>query len=399
MEIVTLSNGLRLLCIHNDRPTVYCGIMMGAGTRHELADESGLAHCVEHMSFKGTERRTAMQIINRMESVGGELNAFTTKQETVYYSICLREHLSKALDLLMDIVFHSIYPQEALEREVEVIIDEIESYNDSPSELIFDDFENILFQGKSLGRSILGDAGSLRQYKSYNLQRFAHRLYDPARAVMFVMGNVDVDGVLRAMGGEVTVVSDTPCCVTTSVSNRNIMSRGTPDYIVRDRQTHQAHVVVGCEAIPLNDERFMGLFLLNNMLGGTGMNSRLNLALRERRGLVYTVESSLVTYADTGVWNAYMGCDQADIQKCLKLLGKELYRLTDRPMSQSAFNAAVRQIKGQIAISHDNFESVAIGMAKRLLHTGNVQTLDDMFSQLDALTPDLLHNIDRKSVV
>ena len=175
METAILSNGLRLLCIHNDRPTVYCGIMMGAGTRHELPNECGMAHCIEHMSFKGTERRTAMQIINRMESVGGDLNAFTTKQETVYYSICLRKHMSRALDLLMDIVFHSTYPADALEREVEVIIDEIESYNDSPSELIFDDFENILFKGQPLGRSILGNAESLRSFTSEDLHSFTNR--------------------------------------------------------------------------------------------------------------------------------------------------------------------------------------------------------------------------------
>ncbi|MBO4905510.1 MAG: insulinase family protein [Bacteroidaceae bacterium] len=393
METVILSNGLRLLCIHNDRPTVYCGIMMGSGTRHELPSECGMAHCVEHMSFKGTERRSAMQIINRMESVGGDINAFTTKQETVYYSICLKEHMSRALDLLMDIVFHSTYPEDALEREVEVIIDEIESYNDSPSELIFDDFENVLFKSHSLGRSILGDAESLRSFTSADLHRFTNRLYDPSRAVLFVMGDVKISDIIRCLKCDISEVNQFVNSRLSESSGQVTKSIETSEYIVRDKQTHQAHVVVGCEAITFNDDRFMGLFLLNNILGGVGMNSRLNVALREKRGLVYTVESSLLTYIDTGVWNVYMGCDVSDIKKCLGIVKKELQRLIDKPMSNSMLKSAVQQLKGQIAISHDNFESVAIGTAKRLLYTGKVQTLEEMFAELDALTPESLHQI------
>ncbi len=395
MQLYTLSSGLRVLCIHNDRPTVYCGIMMGTGTRHELEHESGMAHLVEHMSFKGTQRRSAMQIINRMESVGGELNAFTTKQETVYYSICLRQHLGRAIDLLKDIVFHSTYPQEALEREVEVVIDEIDSYKDSPSELIYDDFESLLFGNHPLGRSILGDADRLRSYHSSDLQSFTRRLYTHDRAVLFIMGDVQP----KVRGGELKIDNISLGNLGRSLSPPlpKGMSDERGDCVVGShilhKSTHQAHILMGTTTVPLGDERFMGLFLLNNLLGGPGMNSRFNLTLRERRGLVYTVESSLVGYADTGVWNVYMGCDQADINKCLHLVRTELNRLLDKPLTERVLRSAVRQLKGQLAVSHDNFESVAIGTAKRFLYTNDVQTLDSIYASLDAITPEYLYRL------
>lgn len=392
MQTYTFPNGLRVLCIPNDRPTVYCGLMLNVGTRHENEGESGMAHCVEHMTFKGTERRTAMQILNRMESVGGETNAFTSKQETVYYCSCLREHMPRAIDWLFDVVFHSIYPQDALDREVEVIIDEIESYNDNPSELIYDDFESILFNNHPLGRSILGDADNLRSYKSSDLVSFANRLYHPDRAVLFVMGDVSIEQVVKvaesSVAGIPIVNSQQP-----TVNPQWSMVNGQCGSVVRNKNTHQAHVVVGTEAVSIGDESFMGLLLLNNILGGVGMNSRLNISLRERRGLVYTVGSSLIGYADTGLWCVYMGCDTADINRCLRIVNSELKRLNNNPLSDRVLRAAIRQMKGQMAVSHDSFENVAIGTAKRFLHTGCAYTLDDMFSQLDALTPDYLHSL------
>ncbi len=395
----TLDNGLRVVLAPSATDTVYAGIAVAAGTRHELDSESGMAHFVEHMSFKGTERLTSVQILNRMESVGGDLNAYTGKEETVFYSIFMREHLRRALPLLLDIVFGSIFPQAELEKEREVVIDEIESYRDSPAELIYDDFEALLFPGHSLGRNILGNAERLRQYTSADLIAFTRRLYSPARAVLFVKGNVS-EGEIRKYAASshstLRAASDTTCDAPGSpygVNTPSLEGRVVGAPVTYKKSTHQVHVMLGAPAFALSDPRHIGLALLSNLLGGPAMNSRLSLALRERSGLVYTVESSLTPYTDTGVWAVYFGCDHADVGRCLRLVRRELLRLVDRPLSQRALDAARRQLKGQMAVAADNFENAALAMGKQFLLTGCVKTLADRFAQLDALTPHTLHNI------
>ena len=385
----TLPNGLRILCAPSVTDVVYCGIAVAAGTRHELENESGMAHFVEHMTFKGTSRRSAMQVINHMESVGGDLNAFTGKEETVYYSVFLRQHLSRAIPLLMDIVFGSTYPEDELSREAEVVIDEIESYEDSPSELIFDEFDTLLFPEHPLGRNILGQAERLRQYRSDDLRSFARRLYHPSRAVLFVVGNVDPSHVLQLA----TRASAPICHSSEPIRHSSFVTRHSSSdpichspFVIRERGTHQAHVIIGARAYAATDPRHMGLSLLSNLLGGPCMNSRLNIALRERRGLVYTVESNLASYTDTGSWSVYFGCDASDVQRCLRLVRSELRRLTDKPLSERTLAAAKRQLKGQIGVSYDNFENVAIGMAKRYLHYGEVLTPEQLYARIDVLT-------------
>lgn len=398
IETTTLPNGMRLVCQHRPSRVVYCGLAVDAGTRDELDTESGMAHLIEHMSFKGTRHRRAIHIINRMEAVGGELNAYTSKEHTIYYCSTLRQHLRRALDLLFDITLQSTYPQHELDHEREVVIDEIESYNDSPSELIYDDFEALLFPRHPLGRNILGQADALRQYQTADLQRFVSRLYHPSRMVLFVLGDVTMKQVVKATPSPIPEIQTHA----TAIWDETRVAKDRAPYpqeeigdrmVVRAKGTHQSHVVIGTRAYPMGDPRHTGLYLLNNLLGGPGMNSRLNLALRERRGLVYTVESSLTGYTDTGVWTTYFGCDHTDVARCCRLVEQELRRLTDAPLSASALASAKRQLKGQLALSWEQGENVAIGMGRRMLHLGNTQTLADLYETIDSLTSQQLWDI------
>ncbi|MEE0118115.1 MAG: pitrilysin family protein [Bacteroidaceae bacterium] len=400
MNSLTLDNGLRVVYAPSPTNTVYLGLALDAGTRDEKDGESGMAHFAEHLSFKGTDRRTSRQIITYMESVGGDLNAFTGKEETVYYCTCQKEHFSRAMDLLFDVVFHSKYPQEEMDKEVEVVIDEIESYNDSPSELIYDDFEAMLFQGHPLGRSILGNAERLRAYKTEDVQNYTSRLYVPSNAVLFVYGNVSEKEIMKQIrkndppqpslqGGRASInrLSGHIGCTSYSPPYREGLGVGpvSGSHIIH-KDTHQAHIMMGARAFGGTHPKHLALFLANNILGGPGLSSRLNLALREKRGLVYTVESTLTTYTDTGVWAIYFGCDHHDAEKCKRIVKRELQRLCDAPLSEKALNAAKRQIIGQIALSYDNFESVAIGMGKRMLHYGRTQTKEQFIDRIQALT-------------
>lgn len=388
----TLPCGLRIICAPCPTQVVYCGIAVDAGTRDEQALESGMAHFVEHMSFKGTQRRTARQIINRLESVGGDLNAYTGKEETVFYSTFLKQHLPKAIDLLLDITLCSTFLQEEMNKEVEVVIDEIESYNDQPSELIFDEFEEICFPRHPLGRNILGEADKLRELTSEHMHAFHKRMYRPERMVLFVYGDVEPDKVIRLAekalyGSHLSQPSYSLMPLPRTNPTPFCSAEGST---TRKKDTHQAHVVMGGRSFGGNDPRHLHLYLLNNMLGGPCMSSLLNLSLRERNGLVYTVESNATCYTDTGVWTTYFGCDPVDIKKCCHLVERELQKLTEKPLSEQKLNAARQQLKGQIAVSYDNFESLAISMAKRYLHYGSTQTMRQLFKRLDELTPNQL---------
>lgn len=395
MQHITLDNGLRIVVNRRPGQVVYCGLAVDAGTRDQLESESGMAHLIEHMSFKGTQHRRSWHIINRMEAVGGDLNAYTGKEHTVYYCATLRQHLSRAIDLLFDITLHSTYPQRELEREVEVVIDEIESYNDSPSELIYDDFDQLFFPNHPLGRNILGDAERLRQYRSEDLQSFVRRLYHPSRMVLFVLGDIDIKQVERMAHRLCQSEGDNLPQITREAP----LSQCPVSNVQNDKHTHQSHVIIGCKAYALADERRLGLSLLNNILGGPGMNSRLNISLRERRGLVYTVESSMASYTDTGLWTTYFGCDHSDVERCLRLVRQELTRLCDAPLSSSQLEAAKRQLKGQVALSWENGENVAIGMGRRLLHLGQTQTLQQLCDNIDSLTSAQLWDIAQECFV
>ena len=400
----TLDNGLRIIHLPSDSQVVYCGYQINAGTRDEEPGEEGLAHFCEHVTFKGTERRKAWHILNCLESVGGDLNAYTNKEGTVYYSAILKEHIARAVDLLSDIVFHSVYPQAEIDKEVEVICDEIESYNDSPAELIYDEFENILFKGSPLGHNILGTAEQVRSFKTEDALRFTRKLYRPDNAIFFAYGDIDFKklvkllktlnfehGTLNFMNSK---TSETPTAEMEAgdanhkvqSSMFNVQSKVAGQTIVMQKNTHQAHVMIGTHAYDVNDDRRMPLYLLNNMLGGPGMNAKLNLALREHNGLVYTVESTMVAYGDTGTWSIYFGCDEHDVKRCLRLVRKELDKFMQKPLSDAQLKAAKKQIKGQIGVACDNRENFALDFGKSFLHYGWEKNVDRLYEQVDEIT-------------
>ena len=419
----TLDNGLRIIHLPSDSKVVYCGYQINAGTRNEEPGEEGLAHFCEHVTFKGTERRKAWHILNCLESVGGDLNAYTNKEGTVYYSAILKEHIARAVDLLSDIVFHSVYPQAEIDKEVEVICDEIESYNDSPAELIYDEFENILFKGSPLGHNILGTAEQVRAFKTEDALRFTRKLYRPDNAIFFAYGDIDfkklVKLIQKALGEcpkgrelacsadcksaetptEERITEETPTGETPTEemeagdanhkvqsSKFNVQSKVAGQTIVMQKNTHQAHVMIGTQAYDVNDDRRMPLYLLNNMLGGPGMNAKLNLALREHNGLVYTVESTMVAYGDTGTWSIYFGCDEHDVKRCLRLVRKELDKFMQKPLSDAQLKAAKKQIKGQIGVACDNRENFALDFGKSFLHYGWEKNVDRLYEQVDEIT-------------
>ena len=387
----TLPNGLRIIHRPSTSPVVYCGYQIAAGTRHEQPGEEGLAHFCEHVTFKGTERRNALQIINALEKLGGELNAFTNKEDTTFYAAIHRDHFSKAVNLLTDIVFHSQYPQTEIDREVDVICDEIESYNDSPAELIYDEFENILFEGHPLGHNILGQAEQLRTYTTEDALRFTRRHYRPDNAIFFVYGDVDFRRVVRLVEGMMGAIG--PMSPMRPIGPISPMRPIGCQTITRQKGTHQAHVIMGCRAYDINHPRRIALYLMNNLLGGPGMNSLLNLSLRERNGLVYTVESSMVSYSDTGLWTVYFGCDPHDVNRCCRLVRHQLDRLIEKPLSRSQLATAKQQIKGQIAIACDNRENFALDFGRSFLHNGKEKDLDRLFRQIDAVTAEEIQQV------
>ena len=398
----TLENGLRIIHLPMGSQVVYCGYEIATGSRDEQPGEEGLAHFCEHMTFKGTERRNALQVINALESVGGDLNAFTNKEDTVFYAAVTKEHFAKAVNLLTDIVFHSQYPQHEIDKEVEVICDEIESYNDSPAELIYDEFENLLFEGHPLGHNILGKAELLRTFTTADALRFTRRHYRPDNAVFFVYGDVDFKRLVKLLE-KFTVYSLSSCVPEVasgkaertdeySISRKDdgLASKSPvnckPSTVNKKLGTHQAHVMIGTTAYRYDDPKRMALYLLNNMLGGPGMNARLNLSLRERHGLVYTVESTMASYSDTGMWCVYFGCDHHDINRCLRLVRRELDRLMQRPLTDAQLSSAKRQLKGQLAIACDNREQFALDFGRSFLHHGQERDLEKLFHKIDTVT-------------
>ena len=401
----TLANGLRIIHLPSAQPVVYCGYAVGAGTRdEELGREEGMAHFCEHITFKGTERRSSMQILGHLESVGGDLNAFTNKEETVYHAAVLKENIDRAVDLLTDIVFHSTYPQAEIDKEVEVIVDEIESYNDSPAELVYDLFENAVFGGHPLGHNILGTAEKLRRYTTADALRFTRRYYRPENSVFFAYGDVDFQKLVRlleranaadaaaesvavvSLPPQQSAISDNSCCGGGKDTAAALLPPYVAQHIEHHMDTHLAHVMLGTRAYDVHDERRIALYLLNNILGGPGMTARLNVSLRERNALVYTVESMAQSYSDTGLWAVYFGCDPKNVKRCLRLIRRELDKVMQRPLRDAQLRAAKRQIRGQIGIACDSRESFALDFAKSYLHYGWRKDVTALCERIDALT-------------
>ena len=377
----TLPNGLSMVHLPVNSPVSYCGFAVNAGTRDENEDEFGLAHFVEHMIFKGTEKRKAWHILNRMENVGGELNAYTTKEETFVYSIFMEEDFGRAFELLTDLVFHSQFPKQEIEKEVDVILDEINSYEDSPSELIFDEFENLLYKGHALGHNILGDEGSLLRFDSESGRSFMRRFYAPENMVFFSMGRKDFKNILKSAESALSDISF-------PMAERILKAPDPIEACVRQihKDTHQAHVLIGGRAFSMHDKKRIPLFLLNNILGGPGMNNRLNVSLREKHGLVYNVESNITSYTDTGLASIYFGTDPKNREKAMRLVHKELARLRDVKLSATQLAAAKKQVIGQLGVSGDNREGLFLGLGKSYLHYNRYDTLPEVFAQIEKIT-------------
>ncbi len=391
MPTTTLPNGLRVIFQPTPSDVIHCGYVIQAGTRNEAPDDSGMAHFIEHTSFKGTQRRRSFHINNSLERLGGDLNAFTNKQETVYYATILKEHFPNAADILSDLVFHSIYAQHEIDKEVEVICDEIESYLDSPAELIFDDFEAMIFAGDPLGRDILGRAERLRQYTTADALRFVRQWYTPQNAVFYVTGNLKWSRITSLL--ERLTSSASTQGQTVPLRPAAMPVAAAPSKKVIEKGTHQAHVIVGAPTFGGYDERRYALALLNNILGGPAMNSRLNMSLREHSGLVYTVDSYLTTYVDAGFWCVYFGCDAHDVERCLRLVQKELQHFIDVPLTPRQLASAQTQLIGQLRIADANAESHALALGKDFAHYHIVRDTRSIADAIRAVTAESLQQL------
>ena len=382
-----LPNGLRVVHRQTQLPVSYMGIMIGAGTRDEEVHESGLAHFIEHCVFKGTERWSARELLRRVEDVGGELNAYTTKEETVFYAAVPTRYAARTIEVLSQMVLHPVFPTEEVEKEKQVIAEEIESYNDSPSELIYDDFESVVFAGHPLSQPILGTKRSLRALNKKKAQRFMEERYLPDRMVFFSVSALPAARVLYALEKywqpESTGGSGVTCL---SPTGRTVPGSGVAGEMNMRRHTHQAHVMLGGRAYPIGHERQLAMYLLNNLLGGDSLSSRLNLSLREQRGLVYTIESTYTPLSDTGYWSVYFATDESERELCEELVRKELRKLQLSALTESALQRAKCQLQGQMAVSAMNMENNALAMGKLMLYHNVAPTWEETYSRIEQLS-------------
>lgn len=388
-----LPNGVQIVHRKTTSPVVYVGIMVGAGTRHELPEENGMAHYIEHCVFKGTQHYTARQIINHIEGIGGEINAYTTKEETTFYAATLRQHFRTTLHLLADMVLHPTFCKKETDKEVTVILDEIESYNDSPSELIYDDFENMIFEGSSLAMPILGTKKTLRRIsKSPDIAlNWIKQHYRPERMVLFVLGNVTTKQVISAAERELAPLS--PPLRGEAISLPFREGTGLGFSRTYRRHTHQTHIMLGSHAYSIGHPKQLTMYLLNNILGGGSMSSRLYLSLREKYGLVYNIDSQAVPLSDTGYWNIYLACEPQHKDHCLELCHKELKQLRDTTLTSAQLLRALRQLEGQMAISAENQENNALAMAKQMLYHHHAPAWQDTFAKVQQITPTQLQDV------
>ena len=388
-----LPNGVKIVHRRTPSPVAYVGVMVGAGTRDERPEENGMAHYIEHCVFKGTAHHSARQIIHAIEGIGGEINAYTTKEETTFYAAILAEHVQLTLHLIAEMLMEPSFKKEETDKERMVILDEIESYNDSPSELIYDDFESLVFEGSPLAMPILGTKKTLKHLSSKPeyAKRWMAEHYTPDRMVVFCQGNVKPEKIFRIaekeFGGMKNGSSPT-------VNRRSTDSQSQRDRTVTySKHTHQVHAMVGGKAYPLGHENQLATFLLNNILGGGSLNSRLNLSLRESKGLVYTVESTYTPLSDTGYWCVYWACDPEDYNYSLELVRHELDKLRENPLSTSALQKAMIQLRGQLAISAQNQENSALALAKSMLYRGYAPNWQETMLKIEKTSPQQISEI------
>ena len=382
-EIFQLSNGIKVVHKEINRPVAHCGLMIKAGSRDESIEEEGLAHFIEHVFFKGTKKRKAYHILSRMEDVGGEINAYTTKEDTVIYSSFLKDDYSRALELLFDIAFNSTFPEKELNKEKEVIIDEINSYKDSPSELIFDDFETILFPKHPLGMNILGTPKTVKSFSKKQVQSFLNRFYSNSNIVFSSVGNISSKKLKSRLE---KLIENLPT-KSELVQNRTQPDSYSPKSKTLKRAVFQCHAIIGNRAYPADHDKARTLHLVNNLLGGPGMNSRLNLNIREKYGFTYNIESFYSPYSDTGIFGVYAGTDVSNIGKTLHLVEKELKKLREVPLGVMQLKKAKRQMLGQIAMAQENNVSLMLSLGKSLLSFNKIDTFSEIREKVEGISP------------
>lgn len=389
LDIFTLSNGIRVVHRPVNRPVAHFGLLIAAGSRDELDHEQGLAHYIEHCLFKGTQKRRAYHILSRMEDVGGELNAFTSKEETVIHSSFLSSDYARAVDLICDIAFRSTFPPKECEKEKEVIIDEINSYKDSPSDSIFDDFEELVFPNHSLGKNILGTIESVKSFSTEDIKRFLARNYSAERMVFSSVGNISTKKLQQLLEQQVSGIAFQ------QMEGRELKAPTAhpPIREEEERSGYQTHVVMGCPAYAARHDMMRPLALLNNILGGPGMNSRLNLNIRERYGFTYHLESFYHPYLDTGLFGIYLGTDPGTADRAINLVEKELQKLREQKLGVLQLSKAKKQILGQFAMGQENNGALMLSFGKSLLLHNEIESFDEIVKDVDQMKAETLMEV------
>lgn len=384
----TLSNGIRIIHHPTVSPVGYCGLIINTGSRDEQEDEHGMAHFIEHVIFKGTKKRKTYHILSRIDDVGGELNAYTAKEETCIYASFLKQDFDRALELLHDITFNSTFPAKELEKEKEVIIDEINSYKDNPSDLILDDFEELVFKDDPMGRNILGTAETLEKFGRTDIERFISNNYHTNEMVICSVGQIEPERLFKIVTKYYGSIKSN-----LRTKDRPLIKPYQPQQVEKKMDTFQSHIAIGNVAYDLNSPLRPGLLLLNNIIGGPGMNSRLNMSLREKNGIAYNIESIYSPYSGTGVFSIYFGTDEENINRSLNIVSREMKKLMEKPLGVLQLYNAQRQLKGQITISSENKESLMLSIGKSYLLYNKVDTLEEIYKKIDDLTASDLMNI------
>ena len=388
-EVYTLPNGIRIAhkqILHTQ--IAHCGIMLDIGSRDEQPHQQGLAHFWEHMAFKGTQKRKSYHIITRLENIGGELNAYTTKEKVCFHASVLGVHFEKAAELLSDITFHSVFPEKQIERERDVILEEMAMYYDSPEDAIQDDFDELVFPDHALGGNILGTTETVSSFRREDLQRFIAENYDTGRIVFSSVSNLPFRRVVKVAE---KYFRDVP---TQQIGRkRQTPTRYVPKQTRVDRPITQAQCALGRPAYGLTDPRRVPFFMLVNLLGGPGMNSRLNLNLREKYGLVYSIDANFTPYLDTGFLGIYFGTDPKKVDKAHSLIMKEMKRLREQPLTTLQLHQTKEQLVGQLAMAEESNNSFMLMMAKSLLDINRVEGLNDIFSDIKAVTANQLQTL------
>ncbi len=381
-EIYTFPNGIRI--VHKQvthTKVAHCGFVLDIGSRDELPEQQGIAHFWEHMAFKGTRRRRAFHIINRLESVGGELNAYTTKEKICFYASFLDKYYEKAVELLADITFDSVFPQREIEKERGVILEEMSMYIDAPDDAIQDDFDEVIFGNHPLGNNILGTAESVKRFQREDFQRFIAENLNTERLIFASIGNFTMAEVVKKVS---RFLKDIP---PSSAQHPRLLFDGyTPKSVQKVRPISQAHCMIGNTAYAVNDEKRLPFFMLVNLLGGPGMNSRLNLALREKWGYVYTVDASYAAYVDTGLLSIYFGTEKKQLQKSISLVLKELRKLREVPLGTVQLHSAKEQLMGQLAMAEESNISLMLMLGKSLLDSNRIDSLNEIFKRIQSTT-------------